>query len=244
LEAVPESTILALADPADTDGDGISGRANLVSDPENPSVLRLGRFGLKATQATVLHQIAYAFNRDMEVTSSIFPILDGETVARPPEVSDEELDVMNRYVALLGVGARRDLQDAEVLRGRQLFTAASCVACHTPELTTGRYHPLGELRNQTIRPYTDLLLHDMGPGLADTMGGEGASGSEWRTAPLWNIGLSAGVSGGEGYLHDGRARTIEEAILWHGGEAEQAKENFRNMPAADRSAVIKFIRSL
>jgi CxxC motif-containing protein (DUF1111 family) len=244
LEAVPESTILALADPADTDGDGISGRANLVSDPENPSVLRLGRFGLKATQATVLHQIAYAFNRDMEVTSSIFPILDGETVARPPEVSDEELDVMNRYVALLGVGARRDLQDAEVLRGRQLFTTASCVACHTPELTTGSYHPLGELRNQTIRPYTDLLLHDMGPGLADNMVGEGASGSEWRTAPLWNIGLSAGVSGGEGYLHDGRARTIEEAILWHGGEAEQAKENFRNMPAADRSAVIKFIRSL
>ncbi len=244
LEAVPESTILALADPEDADGDGISGRANIVPDPLDPAILRLGRFGHKATQATVLNQIAYAFNRDMDVTSSIFPVLDGETSPRPAEISDEELDLMNRYVALLGVGARRDLQDAEVLRGQQLFATASCVACHTLELTTGSYHPLGELRNQTIRPYTDLLLHDMGPGLADNMDGEGASRAEWRTAPLWNIGLSAGVSGGEGYLHDGRARTLEEAILWHGGEAEQAKENFRNMPAADRAAVIKFIRSL
>jgi CxxC motif-containing protein (DUF1111 family) len=244
LEAVPESTILALADPDDADGDGISGRANMVPDPVNPAILRLGRFGHKASQASVLNQIAHAFNRDMGVTSSIFPVLDGETSPRPAEIGDEELDLMNRYVKLLGVGARRDLQDAEVLRGQRLFATASCVACHTPEMTTGNYHPLGELRNQTIRPYTDLLLHDMGPGLADNMNGEGASRSEWRTAPLWNIGLSAGVSGGEGYLHDGRARTLEEAILWHGGEAEQAKENFRNMPAADRAAVIKFIRSL
>jgi CxxC motif-containing protein (DUF1111 family) len=103
---------------------------------------------------------------------------------------------------------------------------------------------MGELRNQTIHPYSDLLLHDLGPGLAANMGEDGVSGSEWRTAPLWNIGLGAGVSGGEGYLHDGRARTIEEAILWHGGEAEQAKENFRTMPAADRAAILKFIRSL
>ena len=244
LEAVPESTILALADPEDANGDGISGHANIVPDPLDPAILRLGRFGHKATQATVLNQIAYAFNRDMGVTSGIFPVLDGETSPRRAEISDEELDLMNRYVALLGVGARRGLQDAEVLRGQQLFATASCVACHTPVLTTGSYHPLGELRNQTIRPYTDLLLHDMGPALADNMDDEGASRAEWRTAPLWNIGLSAGVSGGEGYLHDGRARTLEEAILWHGGEAEQAKENFRNMPAADRSAVIKFIRSL
>jgi CxxC motif-containing protein (DUF1111 family) len=244
LEAVPESTILALADPEDANNDGISGRVNVVEDPENSSALRLGRFTYKNAMATVRHQIAYAFNRDMEVTSDIFPILDGETTPRPPEISAAELDSMNRYTSLLGVGARRNLQDPQVIRGQQLFTTASCVACHTPTLTTGPYHPLAELRNQTIRPYTDLLLHDMGPGLADNMGDEGAAGSEWRTPPLWNIGLTAGVSGGEGYLHDGRARTLEEAILWHGGEAEQAKENFRNMPASDRSALIKFIQSL
>jgi CxxC motif-containing protein (DUF1111 family) len=180
----------------------------------------------------------------MDVTSDVFPILDGETTPRPAEISAAELDRMSRYTALLGVGARRNLQDPQVIRGQQLFTTASCVACHTPTLATSPYHPLAELRNQTIRPYTDLLLHDMGPGLADNMDEEGATGSEWRTPPLWNIGLTAGVSGGEGYLHDGRARTLEEAILWHGGEAEQAKENFRTMPASDRSALIKFIQSL
>lgn len=244
LEAIPEENILALADPEDADGDGISGRPHYVADPEEPSVLRLGRFAYKADQPKVVHQIAYALNRDMGVTSDIFPVLDGESSPRSPEVSGEELDRMNRYVALLGVGAQRDLNDPVVARGRQLFASASCVSCHTPSHTTGPYHPMGELRNQTIRPYTDLLLHDMGPGLADNMGEDGVSGAEWRTAPLWNIGLSAGVSGGEGYLHDGRARTLEEAILWHGGEAEQAKENFRTMPAADREAILKFIRSL
>jgi CxxC motif-containing protein (DUF1111 family) len=244
LEAVPESAIIALADPDDANGDGISGRAHYVPDPTNSLILRLGKFTPKANQSTVLHQIAYAFNRDMGVASALFPVLDGESSPRPSEVSAEELDVMNRYASLLGVGAQRDIRDTEVIRGRQLFTSASCVACHTPSFTTSAYHPMGELRSQTIRPYTDLLLHDMGPGLADNMGDEGATGSEWRTAPLWNIGLSAGVSGGEGYLHDGRARSIEEAILWHGGEAEQAKENFRTMPAADRAAILKFIRSL
>ena len=244
LEAVPESTILALADPEDANNDGISGRVNVVEDPENSSARRLGRFTYKSAMATVRHQIAYAFNRDMDVTSDIFPILDGETTPRAPEISAAELDSMSRYTALLGVGAQRNLQDPQVLRGQQLFTTASCVACHTPTLTTGPFHPLAELRNQTIRPYTDLLLHDMGPGLADNMGEDGAASSEWRTPPLWNIGLTAGVSGGEGYLHDGRARTLEEAILWHGGEAEQAKENFRTMPAADREAILKFIRSL
>ncbi len=244
LEAVPESAILALADPEDANGDGISGRAHYVPAPENPSILRLGRFGHKATQPTVLHQIAYAFNRDMDVTSSMFPVLDGENSPRPPEIAASQLDQINRYVSLLGVGAQRDIHDPEVIRGRQLFTTASCVACHSPGFTTSPYHPMGELRSQVIHPYTDLLLHDMGPGLASNMGEEGASGSEWRTSPLWNIGLSEGVSGGPGYLHDGRARTIEEAILWHGGEAEQAKENFRTMPATDRGAILKFIRSL
>lgn len=244
LEAVPESSILALADPLDANGDGISGRAHYVPDPTNPSAIRLGRFTPKANQAKVVHQIAYALNRDMGVTSSLFPVLDGDTSSGPVEISEQDLDLLNRYVALLGVGAQRGLGDPEVARGKQLFTTASCVQCHTATLTTSAYHPMGELRNQTIHPYTDLLLHDMGPGLADNMDEEGASGSEWRTAPLWNLGLSAGVSGGEGYLHDGRARTIEEAILWHGGEAEASKEIFRTMPASDRAALVQFLRSL
>ena len=144
----------------------------------------------------------------------------------------------------LGVGARRDLTNAQALQGEQLFTTAQCVKCHTPALTTSPYHPMAELRNQTIHPFTDLLLHDMGPGLADNMGEDNATGSEWRTPPLWNIGLTAGVSGGEAYLHDGRARSLEEAILWHGGEAEASKEAFRTMTAAERAALIKFLKSL
>jgi len=244
LEAVAESTIEALADPEDTNGDGISGRMAVVDDPANPGTARLGRFTAKASQATVSHQIANALNGDMGVTTDLFPILDGETAPRPVELSEHELDQLNRYVSLLGVSARRELTNPVALRGEQLFQSMNCVACHTPSMETSPYHPMAELRSQTIRPYTDLLLHDMGPGLSDNMGENGASGSEWRTAPLWNIGLTAGVSGGEAYLHDGRARTLEEAILWHGGEAEAAKEAFRNLPAADREAVIEFLKSL
>lgn len=244
LEAIPESAILALADPDDANRDGISGRARFVPDPSNSLILRLGRFAHKAAQPKVIHQIAHALNRDMGVVSELFPVLDGEKSPRPAEVSNTELDQLNRYAVLLGVAAQRYLQDPQVVRGRTLFSTASCVACHTPSFTTSAYHPKGELRNQTIRPFTDLLLHDMGPGLADSMAEGDVTGAEWRTAPLWNIGLTAGVAGGEGYLHDGRARTIEEAILWHGGEAEQAKENFRKMSATDREAVVKFIRSL
>ena len=244
LEAIPESAILALADPDDANLDGISGRARFVPDPANSLILRLGRFAHKAAQPKVIHQIAHALNRDMGVVSELFPVLDGETSPRPAEISNTELDQLNHYAVLLGVGAQRNLLDPEVVRGKQLFTSASCVACHTPSFTTSAYHPKGELRNQTIRPYTDLLLHDMGPGLADSMAEGDATGAEWRTAPLWNIGLSAGVSGGEGYLHDGRARTIEEAILWHGGEATTSKEKFRTMSASDRAAILLFVRSL
>ena len=243
LEAVSEATITALADPDDTDADGISGRYQTITDPET-SDLRLGRFTSKAGQARLSHQIAGALNTDMGVTTSIFPIPDGEITPKTPELSDADLDTMTRYVALLGVGARRNLSDPQALLGEQLFSSAQCIKCHAPQLETGPYHPMAELRNQTIHPYTDLLLHDMGPGLADNMGENGASGSEWRTAPLWNIGLTAGVSGGEAYLHDGRARTLEEAILWHGGEAEASKEAFRTMPAADRQALIEFLKSL
>jgi len=243
LEAVSETNIMALADPSDANADGISGRVQTVIDPQTGQQ-RLGRFSTKGGKARVSHQIAAALNNDMGVATAVFPILDGETNTIAPELSAADLDLMTRYVALLGVGARRDLTNAQALQGEQLFATAQCIKCHTPTLTTSPYHPNAELRSQIIHPYTDLLLHDMGAGLADNMGEGAASGSEWRTPPLWNIGLTAGVSGGEAYLHDGRARTLEEAILWHGGEAEASKETFRTMSAADRAALIKFLKSL
>jgi len=243
LEAVSEAAISALADPGDANQDGISGRVQTVIDPVTGQ-RRLGRFTHKGGRALLSHQIAGALNADMGVTTSIFPVLDGETASGATELTDADLATMTRYTAALGVSARRDLANAQALQGEQLFTSAACVSCHVPTLATGPYHPMTELRNQTIHPYTDLLLHDMGAGLADNMGEGAATGSEWRTAPLWSIGLTAGVSGGEAYLHDGRARSLEEAILWHGGEAEQAKEAFRTMSAADRAALVKFLKSL
>lgn len=243
LEAVGESTIQALADPGDANQDGISGRIQTVVDPETGQQ-RLGRFGYKGGKARVSHQIAAAYNTDMGVTSPIFPVLDDGTSNAIPEVNFDDIDKLNRYVTLLGVAARRDLTNPQALQGEQLFTSANCVKCHVATLTTSPYHPMTELRNQVIHPYTDLLLHDLGAGLADNMGEATATGSEWRTPPLWSIGLTAGVSGGEAYLHDGRARSLEEAILWHGGEAEAAKETFRTMTATERAALIKFLKSL
>ena len=244
LEAVDERTILDLADECDLDEDGISGRVRLVEDPTDPGRLHIGRFGARASTASVRHQIAYALNRDIGVASDLFPILDGETRPTSVEISEDELDLMDRYVSLLGIAARRSLTDPQANQGEALFVEANCTACHAPTLITGSNHPYAELRDQVIHPYSDLLLHDMGEGLADNLGDDDVSGSEWRTAPLWNIGLTAGVSGGEAYLHDGRARTLEEAILWHGGEAEVARETFRNMSASERSALITFLKSL
>lgn len=243
LEAVSEDAIAALADPDDANADGISGRIQTMLDPETGEQ-RLGRFNSKGGKARLSHQIAAAFNTDMGVTTAIFPSLDGETTNGVPELAAEDLDKITRYVALLGVSARRNLTNAQAIQGEQLFAAANCVKCHTPTFTTSAFHPMAELRSQTIHPYTDLLLHDMGPGLADNMGEFNATGSEWRTPPLWSIGLTAGVSGGEAYLHDGRARTLEEAILWHDGEAAGAKELFRTMSAADRAALVQFLKSL
>ena len=245
LEAVSESTIMALADPDDAGQDGISGRVQTVRDAETGE-RRLGRFGYKAGQPRLRQQIAHALNSDMGVTNPIFPSPDGDrgTAAAPPEAAGADLAALTRYIATLGVSARRDLNNEAALLGEQLFSRAQCVKCHVAMLTTSPHHPFAELRSQTIRPYTDLLLHDMGPGLADNMGEADATGSEWRTAPLWSIGLTAGVSGGEAYLHDGRARSLAEAILWHGGEAEASKEAFRMMPAGDRAALVQFLKSL
>jgi len=237
LEAVSEDTIQTLAHA------GTGGRAATVMDPQSGQP-RMGRFNYKAGKARLSHQIAGALNNDMGVTTSVFPALDGESASGTPELSDADLDRMTRYVALLGVSARRSLTNAQALHGEQLFATANCTRCHQPTLTTSAHHPFAELRNQIIHPYTDLLLHDMGPGLADNMGEGDATGSEWRTAPLWSIGLTAGVSGGEAYLHDGRAQTLEEAILWHDGDGAAAKEAFRNMSAAERADLVAFLKSL
>jgi len=247
LEAIDEKTIQDLADPDDADGDGISGRIQSVKDPQSGQ-LRLGRFGWKAGQARLKHQIASALNQDLGVTTAIDPTLDRgsaqEGTDSPAELSDADLDNLSRYLATLGVPARRNLEDPVALRGERLFASMSCVKCHSPAMTTSPYHPMTELRDQPIQAYTDLLLHDMGTGLADNMGEDKASGAEWRTPPLWGIGSTAEVSGGEAYLHDGRARNLTEAILWHGGEAQASQEAFRQLPSDDRAAVIKFLQSL
>ena len=241
LEAIDEETILALSAANGQSDSGVSGRPQIVTDPETGET-RLGRFGHKAATFSLRHQIASAFKNDMGVTSSVFPPADG---VGSPDVSDEDLHQLDLYIAVLGVNARRELNDPKTILGHELMNTAGCTDCHVRTIITGPNHPSAELRNQTIHPYTDLLLHDMGPDLADTMGEGVASGAEWRTAPLWNIGLTAAVnSGNESYLHDGRARTLEEAILWHGGEGEQSKENFRTMTAGEREALIAYLRSL
>lgn len=262
LEAVSEASILALQDVDDSDADGISGKAQLSVDPVTGAT-RLGRFGWKAATSSVKHQVAAALNTDMGVMTSVLPKPDcgarqeGCGNAGGPELSDEHLSDLVKYVSLLGVRARRDIDDEEALRGEALFVELACSSCHRTELSTSAFHPLAELRNQVIHPFTDLLLHDMGPGLADELGEGVATGSEWRTAPLWGLGLSACVTGGvEGpfqdqvctphhsYLHDGRARTIEEAVLWHGGEAEASKHAYAALSATDKAALLAFLRSL
>ncbi|GAB2526784.1 di-heme oxidoredictase family protein [Microbulbifer agarilyticus] len=264
LEAITESSLLANEDPEDSNGDGISGRANRVLDPETGD-MRLGRFGWKAGAASIRHQVARALNADMGVMTSVLPQPDcGDSQtgcgATGEELSDEHLRDLTKYIALLGVRPQRDYDNPVVQNGEQLFASIGCADCHTPTQQTGEFHPLAELRNQTIRPYTDLLLHDMGPGLADNLGEGEASGAEWRTAPLWGLGLSACVTGGvenptggqgnevctpeHSYLHDGRARSIEEAILWHGGEAQSANNAYQNLSGQDRNAVLDFLKSL
>jgi CxxC motif-containing protein (DUF1111 family) len=183
------------------------------------------------------------------VTNSIYPAPDcGEAQVDcgkvGSELPDADLKNLVDYVSLLGVRAQRNSQDADVQKGKALFSSAGCASCHTPTFVTGRYHPKAELRNQTIHPFTDLLLHDMGAGLADNLFEGQATGAEWRTAPLWNVGLTASASGGEGYLHDGRARTLAEAILWHGGEGEASMQKFKAMSQSDSDALIKFLKSL
>ncbi len=259
LEAIPEADILALADPDDVDGDGISGKANVVwSGVFNQWML--GRFGHKAGAPTIRAQSAGAFSGDMGLSTPLHPnpwgecteaevacqaAPHGETAADENlEVPSDVLDLVTFYSRNLAVPARRDVDDATVLRGKALFYDAGCVSCHTPKFVTHRLSDQPEQSFQLIWPHTDMLLHDMGDGLADNRPEWQANGREWRTAPLWGLGMTQTVSGHSYLLHDGRARSILEAILWHGGEAESAKEAVRLMAAPDRAALIAYLESL
>lgn len=252
LEAIPESTLLSLADPNDQNGDGVSGRPNYVWDAYN-NRMALGRFGWKANQPTVLQQVAGAFAGDMGIVTSIFPVTDctaPQTACRQapnggePEIDDDDFLKVVLYASSLSVPAQRNWDDEQVLRGKALFQNAGCSHCHIDTVTTGIHPTIPALSQQTIHPYTDLLLHDMGAALADGRPDFQASGQEWRTPPLWGIGLFETVNGHTYYLHDGRARNLMEAILWHGGEAEAAKEKVRLLSEADRNALLTFLESL
>ncbi|TFV99539.1 thiol oxidoreductase [Oxalobacteraceae bacterium OM1] len=268
LEAVPEAEILSRA-RSTPDEDGVKGQPNFVFEPGTGAV-RIGRFGWKASKATLRHQTAAALLLDMSVTSPVYPNRSCNSdpagcAARGNErgISEADLQSISRYLTLLAVPAQRSLPSGfpkgvapldehkvdpqQVSAGAQLFQSIRCAACHTVEMKTGAGHLFAELRNQTIRPYTDLLLHDMGAGLADKFVEGQASGSMWRTAPLWGIGYTDKVMGNSarvGYLHDGRARNLTEAILWHGGEAERARQRFANLSRPEREALLAFLQSL
>jgi CxxC motif-containing protein (DUF1111 family) len=260
LEAVPAVDILALADPEDADGDGISGRAQIVPSVEF-GVPMLGRFGLKAGAPTVREQSSGAFSGDMGLSTELHPDPWGDCVAAQVacreaphgqeagvrdglEVDAASLDLVTFYSRNLGVPERRGVDAPEVLRGKALFYGLGCQGCHQPKFVTHRLEGQLEQSFQLIWPYTDMLLHDMGPGLADGRPEGRASGSEWRTPPLWGIGLTGAVSGHTQFLHDGRARNLLEAVLWHGGEAQAARDGVVALDAAERADLIAFLESL
>jgi CxxC motif-containing protein (DUF1111 family) len=245
LEVVPEGVIRAAADPDDRDRDGVSGRVNMTWDVVLQRYV-VGRFGWKAAVGSLLQQTAGAYNGDMGITSALFPAepCEGYRQGCERHAAEVRADVVVAtafYQATLGVPARRRLADPVVLVGEALFYAAGCADCHTPSLPAVGRSGGGAI---TIHPYTDLLVHDMGPGLADNRPDFGASGTEWRTAPLWGIGLVGVVNGHTNFLHDGRARGLLEAVLWHDGEAARAREAVRRMPAAARTALVAFLQSL
>ncbi|RWU22265.1 thiol oxidoreductase [Pseudomonas alkylphenolica] len=256
LEAIPEATLLANADPDDRNGDGIRGRANQVWDDAQGKTV-MGRFGWKAGQPNLNQQNVHAFSGDMGLTTSLRPMDDctpsqvdclnapnGNGANGEQEVSDNLLRLVLFYTRNLAVPIRQDVDSPHVLAGKNLFHQAGCQGCHTPSFTTAADAAEPELANQLIRPYSDLLLHDMGPGLADNRSEFAASGQDWRTPPLWGIGLNETVSGHTQFLHDGRARNLLEAVLWHGGEAEAAKQHVLTFNAEQRAALLAFLNSL
>ena len=251
LENIDADELLSMADPDYLDGDGISGRANMVWDEEHQETV-IGRFGWKANVGSVMQQAMNAFSGDIGITSFIHPdancpVAQVECVNAPdggePEIPKARAEKLVLYVRTLAVPAMRNVDDPTVRDGAEAFLRAGCATCHVPTYTTGAAE-IEALSYQVIHPFTDLLLHDMGPGLADGRPDGFASGSEWRTPPLWGLGLIEVVNGHTRLLHDGRARNISEAILWHGGEAEQSRDAFLNMLAEERDALIAFLRSL
>lgn len=249
LENIPEATILSFADENDKDGDGISGKPNYIFDTAS-NVRQLGRFGLKANTVNLFHQVAVAYQQDIGVTNSVFPDksckgqLQDDHRNTGVDLPDSILNSVAFYVKTLAVPARRNVLDADNKQGEILFNQINCSSCHKTTIQTGVDITTPQLSNQRIHPYTDLLLHDMGEGLADNRPDFDATGTEWRTTPLWGIGLFDKTNGTPFYLHDGRARTIEEAILWHDGEAKNAKQKFMQLSADERSKVLKFLKSL
>ena len=248
LEAIDESAVLALADEDDKDGDGISGKANYSWDAL-AGKKALGRFGWKANTPSLLLQTAAAYNNDMGITTRVFPreTCDGQAQgcdSAAAEVDSATLAAVTFYVRSLAVPARRHTGDPEVRRGERLFKTLQCAACHIPSFRTGAFEGIPEISGQSIQPFTDLLVHDMGEGLADGRPDFLATGREWRTPPLWGIGLTETVNGHTQFLHDGRARNLTEAVLWHGGEAGKAREGFKSLSAADRNALLAFLDSL
>lgn len=259
LEAIRADDILARADPDDANGDGISGRANMVWSREFNQPM-LGRFGLKAGEPTVTEQSASAFAGDIGISNPLHPddwgdctqnqdsCLNAPHGGEPEfdnlEINQEAFDLVVLYSRNLAVPARRDVNDPQVLRGKKVFYETGCIACHTPKYVTHRLQNREEHSFQLIWPYTDMLLHDMGSGLADNRPEGRATGHEWRTPPLWGIGLTQTVSGHSFFLHDGRARGLLEAILWHGGEAQGARDRVVEMPPENRADLIRFLESL
>lgn len=252
LEAIQETTLLSLADPEDRNSDGISGRPNLVWDALN-NASALGRFGWKANQPSIYQQVASAFMGDIGISTTLFSeqnctptqlaCLEAQD-GGAPEIDEDDLLKVVLYSSVLAVPAQRDYDSPLVQRGETIFYDAQCHLCHIPTLQTGTHPTIPALSDQTIHPYTDLLLHDMGDGLSDGRPDYEASGSEWRTPPLWGIGLFESVNGHTYYLHDGRARNLLEAVLWHDGEAHNSREFVLSMDESSVEALIVFLRSL
>jgi CxxC motif-containing protein (DUF1111 family) len=261
LEAVPDSEILAFAAANVNNPDGVRGHPNYNTIPEFAQVLNgampradgkyICRFGRKAAVYNLQQQVALAYNHDMGITSSFYPnnpfnYLDQTTPTSPmtPEVDNNTLNSVVFYVTCLQTPIQRNTTDTTVVRGNQVFTQIGCETCHKQTLTTG-YSPVDALSYQTFSPFTDLLVHDMGPGLDDGYTEGTARTSEWRTVPLWGLGLAPGVQGGTYYLlHDGRAHSIEQAIQMHGGEAAVSAQRFGSLSPSDQSALITFLKSL
>ena len=253
LDAVPDADIIAMADPNDNNGDGISGRPQYDYPPDyvklRPNSIPkdgkyIFRFGKKAVTYDLLHQTADAYNQDMGIVSTYQPNEPYDGLPNDPEISDRKVGDVEFYLKTLKAPQPRDQDDPEVIEGKETFNKIQCAACHMPTLRTGE-SPIEALAYKEFHPYTDLLLHDMGPGLDDGYTESYAETYEWRTAPLWGLGLSEDSQGGEVYLlHDGRARSIDEAITLHGGEAKNSSQLYENLNSEDKRKLLKFLKSL